>query len=86
MPTVETEFRLITWADLALRLVPAEHANRVRWRSDDELDYLDLPAPPVALLPSMYGVTFHCVDGGIYHLDGHPAHVETWRVQLIHKV
>ena len=72
----------ISWTDLRFRLSESP-AIRVTWKPYGPLDFIDLPSPAIGLMATQFGVSFHCADGCLYHLTGHPGFSETWSIHAV---
>lgn len=70
----------VSWLDIGVRVMDQPY-DRITWKPYGPNDWIGLPAPVIGIMASDHGVTLHCVDGCIRHLDGHPGFPETWRVR-----
>ena len=73
---------LIRWTDLGIRVQKSD-TRRLSYLPHGPLDFLQLPAPIIELMVTDFGVSFHCANGCLYHLNGHPGFQETWTIRAV---
>lgn len=71
------------WVDRRVK-VAANDLRRIIWAPYGQYDWIELPAYVVSSLAvSEQGVSFHCADGCLRHLQGNPADLDTWSVRAV---
>lgn len=76
----------MTWEEKGVKACAGELCRRFVYAPYRELDFIELPAPILAVGAGPFGVTFQCADGGLYWLTGEPLYpIETWNIRLVAK-